>query len=174
MTPASRMLSAAAAMALSLGSSCASAQLLPVPADLPALGRDVRLPNPYRGDARVIEAGAAAYEQHCAVCHGESATRPVPEGPDLRRLNSFCKRLSEVRLQAHCLRDVDTYFMHSVREGKLRAGLMHMPAWKDTLPQELIWAIRSFTETRPVPPPRTLPDLPPEGMSIPLGSPPSR
>lgn len=116
--------------------------------------------NPYRGDTAVLADGEAAYERHCAECHGERATRAVPEGPDLRRLNSFCQRLAEPVLQARCLRDVDTYFLHSVLEGKRRAGQMHMPAWRGLLSLETIWAIRSYTETRALPPPRTLPELP--------------
>ena len=44
--------------------------------------------------------------------------------------------------------------MASALEGKLRAGPMHMPARKGVLPPET----RSFTETRRLPPRRTLPD----------------
>jgi mono/diheme cytochrome c family protein len=121
------------------------------------------VPNPYRDNTSVMPAGEAAYERYCAECHGERSARPIAEGPDLRRLNSFCKRLADAALRQRCLADVDRYFLNSVLEGKLRAGLMHMPAWQGVLPQETIWAIRSFTETRPLPPPRTLPDLPPVG-----------
>ena len=129
--------------------------LEPVPAGLPRLA-----------------AGEVAYERYCAECHGERSTRPVAEGPDLRRLNSFCKRLADVPLRGLCLRDVDTYFLRSVHEGKLRAGLMHMPAWKDVLPQETIWAIRSYTESLTLPPPRRLPDLPPGGAVVTTANPP--
>jgi mono/diheme cytochrome c family protein len=156
------MLVAPAAAAALWGALAGPASALePVPAGLPALPAAPQLPNPYRGQAGVMAAGEAAYARHCAECHGENATRPVAEGPDLRRLNSFCKRLQDPALKDHCLRDVDRYFLTSVLEGKRRAGLMHMPAWRDVLPPETIWAIRSFTETRPIPPPRTLPDLPP-------------
>lgn len=176
MNPASLMRVATLLLVCSLAAagvaaqSAQSTQTVAVPPGLPGLGPEPRLPNPYRGDAVAIGVGAAAYEQHCATCHGESATRPVAEGPDLRRLNGFCNRLTEAPLRQHCLRDVDSYFLHSVREGKLRAGQMHMPAWKHVLPQELIWAIRSFTESRPLPPPRTLPDLPPGGALVPTAA----
>jgi mono/diheme cytochrome c family protein len=170
MTPAFLLRALILALVGGLAAAAASAQKGVVPEGLRSLGSESQLPNPYRGDAVAIRLGAAAYELHCATCHGENATRPVAEGPDLRRLNSFCSLLSEAPLRQHCLRDVDTYFLHSVREGKLRAGQMHMPAWKDILPQELIWAIRSFTETRPVPPPRTLPDLPPGGAFVPTAA----
>lgn len=138
----------------------------PVPAGLPALPAAWQAVNPYRGNAEVIAAGAAAYSQHCAKCHGAEGARTVPEAPDLRRLNGFCQRLKDPQLQPLCLRDVDAYYLLSVREGKLRAGLRHMPAWEGVLPQETLWAIRSFTETRPLPPPRNLPDLPPGGAQV--------
>ncbi len=145
---------------LALAAASNACALEAVPEGLPPLAAASAPPNPYRGNAAVLEAGGAAYERYCAECHGERASRPVAEGPDLRRLNTFCKQLEDGALKAHCLADVDTYFLYSVREGKLRAGQMHMPAWKNVLPAETIWAIRSFTETRALPPPRTLPDLP--------------
>lgn len=131
------------------------------PPELPPIGQPLRLPNPYRSLPAAAKIGEAAYARHCASCHGEGAVTPSAEGPELRRLNTFCNRLKDPSLKDRCLRDVDTYFMRSVLEGKIRAGSVHMPGWKDVLPQETIWAIRSFTETRPAPERRTLPDLPP-------------
>jgi mono/diheme cytochrome c family protein len=116
-------------------------------------------PNPYRGMDNVLEAGRAAYAEHCASCHGADAVQPNAEGPDLRRLDSFCRRLKDAALKAACLKDVDSYYFTSVLEGKVRAGVVHMPAWKDVLAPESIWAIRSFVETRPSrPPQRRLPE----------------
>lgn len=135
----------------------------PVPAGLSPLPAAWQVINPYRGDERAVDVGASAYAQHCAKCHGAEGARSVAEAPDLRRLNSFCNRLTQTDLKSLCLADVDRYYLLSVREGKIRAGLRHMPAWEGVLPQETLWAIRSFTETRPLPPPRTLPDLPPGG-----------
>lgn len=152
-----------AATALLLATAAAAQAAEQVPEGLPALAGELRAPNPYRGNTGVLAAGERAYERHCAECHGERAARAVAEGPDLRRLNGWCNRLADAALKQHCLRDVDTYYLQSVLEGKLRAGQMHMPAWQGVLPAETIWAIRSFTETRPVPPPRTLPELPAGG-----------
>lgn len=125
--------------------------------------------NPYRSDtasrAQVLAAGAAAYARHCAACHGEGADQTVPEGPDLRRLNSSCNRLRQTSLRPRCLQDVDTYFLESVLTGKRRAGQMHMPAWSGLIAEETVWAIRSYTESRPLPPPRLLPDLPAVGAA---------
>ncbi len=155
----------AAALAAAMGVPLAfAAPPAPEAADpsLPALSATAaQAPNPYRGQGAVLAAGAAAYARHCAACHGEKAENAVAEGPDLRRLNTACQRLRDASLRPRCLKDVDAYFLQSVLHGKLRAGLMHMPAWQGMLAPETIWAIRSYTETRPVPPPRTLPDLPP-------------
>lgn len=107
--------------------------------------------NPLRGNTRVIDAGRLAYQTHCAECHGQEAVNPIAEAPDLRMLNSFCRRLSDTALNAHCLADVDRYFLRSVSEGKVRAGVRYMPAWADRLTPEEIWSIRSFIETRPMP-----------------------
>lgn len=127
--------------------------------------------NPYRGQATVLSVGKSAFESHCQRCHGVDGAGSA-EAPDLRRLNSFCKRLTNPELSQRCLADVDTYFLRSVEAGKVRAGLTYMPAWKGILPKEVIWAIRSFTESRPLPPPRTLADLPPDGAIISTSKPP--
>ena len=135
----------------------------PVPTGLPPLASGWQVTNPYRGNAGAASIGGVAYAQHCAQCHGADSARSVAEAPDLRRLNHFCNRLNQAALKPLCLADVDRYYLLSVREGKVRAGLRHMPAWEGVLPQETLWAIRSFVETRPLPPPRNLPDLPPGG-----------
>jgi len=122
-------------------------------AELPPLAQD-GAPNGYRGNSQVLAAGQASYQLHCAHCHGEQSTSAMAEAPDLRRLDSFCRRLKELALAQRCLKDVDSYFLLSVREGKVRAGVVHMPPWKDVLTAQEIWAIRSFIETRPQDPPR--------------------
>ena len=110
--------------------------------------------NPYRGDPAAIEPGHQAYNTHCASCHGMNASQPTPDAPDLRRLNSFCNRLREPALKTHCLSDVDTHFLNSVHEGKVRAGVRYMPAWKGVLSDQTVWRIRSFIESQPPDPPR--------------------
>jgi len=120
-----------------------------------ALGQDLPAPgvNPLRGDSRVIEAGRQSYRQHCAECHGEEAVNPIAEAPDLRRLDSFCRRLKDPALQTHCRDDVDRYYLRSVNEGKVRAGVVHMPPWEGRLSPDEIWSIRNFIESRPRPTP---------------------
>lgn len=120
-----------------------------------ALGQDRPMPgvNPLRGDSQVIEAGRQGYHQHCAECHGEEAVNPIAEAPDLRRLDSFCRRLKDPALQTHCRDDVDRYYLRSVNEGKIRAGIVHMPPWEGRLSPDEIWSIRNFIESRPRPAP---------------------
>lgn len=128
-----------------LRSRWAFAALLALP--LAALAREPGPPNPVRGDERVLPQGAAAFEKHCAQCHGHESSQ-TPEGPDLRRLDTFCRKLQDPGLKDHCLKDVDTYYWRSVLEGKVRAGLRHMPAWQDVLPEDTIWAIKTYIESR--------------------------
>lgn len=123
-------------------------------AGLPPLGERLVLPNPYRGQTAVVDAGRQLFNTHCASCHGTNAVEPSAEAPDLRRLGSFCRRLQDAALRSHCLRDVDTYFVQSVHEGKVRAGVVHMPPWKHQLSQEEIWSIRTFIEGQKMDPPR--------------------
>lgn len=108
--------------------------------------------NPLRGRADVLQAGQAAFENHCAACHGHEASQSTPEGPDLRRLDGFCRKLRDDALRDHCRRDVDTYFLRSALEGKVRAGVRYMPAWQDQLSEETIWSIKTYIESRAAPP----------------------
>lgn len=141
------ILVAALALAATLAVTLAGA------AELPPLSQD-GAPNGYRGKPEVVVAGQAAYQAHCASCHGDESSQPLAEAPDLRRLNGFCRRLKDAALAERCLKDVDSYWLFSVREGKVRAGVVHMPPWKDVLTPQQIWAIRTFVESRPLDPPR--------------------
>lgn len=146
-------------LSFSLRNRWASALLLGTAA-LAAHAQDWQAPNPYRAAepaqlAQVQADGRAAYARHCARCHGADAVRPMAEAPDLRRLNSVCVRLKNEALARRCQQDVDAYFSQSVQEGKVRAGIEHMPAWRDTLAPGTAWAIQLFIEAQPRPQPRT-------------------
>ncbi len=110
--------------------------------------------NPSRGDPAAIDLGRQVFQANCARCHGAGATQPSAEAPDLRRLNAFCQQLKDSALQARCLQDVDSYFMMAVNTGKIRAGIVYMPPWRDVLTAQEIWAVRSFVESRPPAAPR--------------------
>jgi len=101
--------------------------------ELPPLGKQVRRENPYRGNKEAIRVGSSAYNQNCARCHGLEA---VSGGiaPDLRLLEVDA--------------ETDQYFIESVQRGKVRNGAVYMPPYEEVLPQEAIWAIKSYLETR--------------------------
>ena len=100
---------------------------------LPALGDALRGVNPYRNNKEAVRVGTSAYTQNCARCHGLEA---VSGGiaPDLRKLDVDA--------------ETDAYFLGSVRNGKVRNGAVYMPPFQSILPQEAIWAIKSYVESR--------------------------
>lgn len=100
---------------------------------LPPLGEAVREENPYRGNKEAIRIGTSAYNQNCARCHGLEA---ISGGiaPDLRKLDID--------------KETDKYFLQSVLRGKVRNGAVYMPPFEGIFPQEAIWAIRSYIDTR--------------------------
>lgn len=100
---------------------------------LPKLGDETRGVNPYRNNKEAVRIGTSAYTQNCARCHGLDV---ISGGiaPDLRKLDIEP--------------DTDTYFIESVRGGKVRNGAVYMPPFREVLPQEAIWAIKSYVETR--------------------------
>ena len=114
---------------------------------LPQLGDKWRDENPYRANGEAVRIGTSAYTQNCARCHGIDA---ISGGiaPDLRKLDKDCANQKiEAKKQA-CIKDVDQYYMTSVRRGKVRNGAVYMPPFEGTLSQEAIWSIRAYLDTR--------------------------
>jgi cytochrome c-550 PedF len=113
---------------------------------LPQLGSDWRASNPYSGNADAVKIGTSAYNQNCARCHGLEA---VSGGiaPDLRLMDRDCTGLAAAK-QAVCFAETDTYFVASVRRGKVRNGAVYMPGFDGILSQEAVWAIKAYLETR--------------------------
>ncbi len=106
---------------------------------LDALPEEFALENPYRllgGEQYelAVQIGASGYNQNCARCHGLEA---ISGGiaPDLRMLED-----GEFG---------DEWFMERVRNGYSQNGAYKMPPFEELLSQEAMWAIRSYTETRP-------------------------
>ncbi len=118
---------------------------------LPQLGAKWRDANPYneaspaRGEA--LRIGTSAYNQNCARCHGLEA---ISGGisPDLRKLDGDCTGLADKAKQQACFKEMDDYFVATVRHGRVRDGRVYMPPFEGTLTQEAIWAIRTYIETR--------------------------
>lgn len=115
--------------------------------ELPQLGEEWRLENPFRGNATAIRIGTSAFNQNCARCHGLEA---ISGGiaPDLRRLDNDCATVKQAAKKAACVAEIDQYFTVTVRRGRTRNGAVYMPPFEETLNQEAIWAIKSYLETR--------------------------
>lgn len=96
--------------------------------------KEWRKDNPYSGNPRAIEIGASGYGGNCARCHG---LQVISGGiaPDLRYLEKG--------------KVGDEWFMERIRHGaKNQDGATIMPAFEEFLPQEAMWAIRSYIETQ--------------------------
>ena len=156
-TKAISVIRAAAALAFSLSASLASAHGDVVPqsvdtSSLPQLGSKWLESNPYStGPAQkeALRIGTSAYNQNCARCHGLEA---ISGGiaPDLRKFDSDCTGLADAAKKNACFKEMDDYYMATVRRGRTRDGRVYMPPFEGTLTQEAIWAIRSYLETRRV------------------------
>jgi cytochrome c-550 PedF len=114
---------------------------------LPVLGEKWRDENPYRNNALAQKIGSSAYNQNCARCHGLEA---VSGGiaPDLRQLDRDCVGLKNEVKKAACFKEMDNYYMASIRQGKVRNGAVYMPPFEGVFNQEAMWAIKAYLETR--------------------------
>ena len=114
---------------------------------LAPLGDDWRSVNPYSGNPKAVEIGSSGFNQNCARCHGLEA---ISGGiaPDLRRLDNDCASLKDAPKKAACLKEIDDYFLTTVRHGRTRNGAVYMPPFEGVMQQEAIWSIKAFLETR--------------------------
>ncbi|MGL4436098.1 MAG: c-type cytochrome [Giesbergeria sp.] len=117
--------------------------------NLPLLAPGWAETNPLRGNALAVAVGREAFNQACARCHGENANGSRSPAPDLRRIGAFCKRVTDDVLNRRCMSDADHFFVKSVRFGKQKFGIVHMPPWDSTLEPTLIWSLRTFVENAP-------------------------
>lgn len=116
---------------------------------LPAQAKTWQEPNPLRGNAQAAAIGQQVFSQSCARCHGENANGTRAPAPDLRRLGGRCQRIQDDALRQRCMGDADAFFIKSVRYGKQKFGIEHMPPWEGVISPELGWALRSYVETAP-------------------------
>jgi cytochrome c-550 PedF len=114
---------------------------------LPVLGDKWRDENPYKTNKLAMKIGASAYNQNCARCHGIEA---ISGGiaPDLRLLDRDCVGLKNDIKKAACFKEMDVYFLASVRHGKVRNGAVYMPPFEGVFNQEAMWSIKTYLETR--------------------------
>ncbi len=114
---------------------------------LPVLGDKWRDENPYKTNKLALKIGASAYNQNCARCHGIEA---ISGGiaPDLRQLDRDCVGLKNDIKKTACFKEMDAYFLASVRHGKVRNGAVYMPPFEGVFNQEAMWSIKTYLETR--------------------------
>lgn len=114
---------------------------------LPVLGEKWRDENPYKDNKLALKIGTSAYNQNCARCHGIEA---VSGGiaPDLRLLDRDCVGMRNETKKQACYKEIDRYFLASIRHGKVRNGAVYMPPFEGVFNQEAMWAIKTYLETR--------------------------
>jgi cytochrome c-550 PedF len=114
---------------------------------LARLGEQWRDENPYKDNKIALRIGTSAYTQNCARCHGLEA---VSGGiaPDLRLLDRDCVALKNEAKRKACYKEVDGYFLTSIRHGKVRNGAVYMPPFEGVFSQEAMWAIKTYLEDR--------------------------
>jgi len=116
---------------------------------LPQLGAKWLDANPYStGDAHAeaLRIGTSAYNQNCARCHGLEAISGGMS-PDLRKLDSDCMGMADESAKMSCFKEMDDFFLATVRRGRVRDGRVYMPHFEGILTQEAIWSIRTYIET---------------------------
>jgi cytochrome c-550 PedF len=114
---------------------------------LPVLGDKWRDENPYRTNKLALKIGTSAYNQNCARCHGLEA---VSGGiaPDLRLLDRDCTGVKNEKKKDACIKEIDNYYITSIRHGKVRNGAVYMPPFEGVFNQEAMWAIKTYLESR--------------------------
>ncbi len=114
---------------------------------LPVLGDKWRDENPYKTNKLALKIGTSAYNQNCARCHGIEA---ISGGiaPDLRQLDKDCVGLKVEAKKTACFKEMDGYYLASVRHGKVRNGAVYMPPFEGVFNQEAMWAIKTYLESR--------------------------
>jgi hypothetical protein len=116
---------------------------------LPDVGEDQKADvNPYHGNATAAAVGRKIFNQTCAYCHGLDADNQGAIGPDLTRLSSGCGQVADEALHQRCERDINAFFVHRVRNGKVTFGIVMMPPWGGTLDMKSVWATKTFLDSR--------------------------
>jgi cytochrome c-550 PedF len=114
---------------------------------LPVLGDKWLDENPFKTNPLALKIGTSAYNQNCARCHGIEA---ISGGiaPNLRQLDKDCLDLKNEPKKAACFKEMDGYYLTSIRNGKVRNGAVYMPPFEGVFNQEAMWAIKTYLESR--------------------------
>ena len=136
-----------------IGAAMAHGDVVPQSVDtktLPQLGDKWMGANPYStgpANKEALRIGTSAYNQNCARCHGLEAISGGMS-PDLRKLDGECTGMADEAKKSACFKEMDDFFISTVRRGRTRDGRVYMPSFEGTLTQEAIWSIRTYLETR--------------------------
>ena len=114
---------------------------------LPPLGEKWRDENPFKTNKLALKIGASAYGQNCARCHGiDAITGGI--APDLRQIDRDCVGLKNDAKKQACYKEMDGYYLATVRAGKVRNGAVYMPPFEGIFNQEAMWAIKTYLDSR--------------------------
>jgi cytochrome c-550 PedF len=114
---------------------------------LAPLGEKWRDENPFKTNKLALKIGTSAYAQNCARCHGiDAITGGI--APDLRQLDRDCVGMKVEAKKQACYKEMDAYFLTSIRSGKVRNGAVYMPPFEGIFNQEAMWAIKTYLESR--------------------------
>ena len=93
--------------------------------------------NPLKADEKTLAEGKALYKAKCSKCHGPGGLGDGPDGdPELTEMN-----LTEPKRAA---RNSDGVVYYKILNGR---GRPKMPAFKDELTEQQIWAVVTYVQT---------------------------
>jgi mono/diheme cytochrome c family protein len=106
------------------------------------------LRNPLPRTRKTVERGPAVYDQSCASCHGATGEGDGAAGQNLSRPPANLALLSQMPMAQW-----DPFLYWTVAEGGAQFGTA-MPAFKDALSSEDIWAVIAYIQARLPPKPK--------------------
>ncbi len=100
------------------------------------------LSNPLPRSEKTVQRGASVYQQNCASCHGATGEGDGPAGRDLRPPPANLAWLGQMPMA-----EWDPFMYWSVAEGGAPFGTA-MPAFKDVLSKDDIWAVIAYIQAQ--------------------------
>ena len=100
------------------------------------------LTNPLPRTRETVERGAAVYEKNCASCHGATGAGDGAAGQNLSPRPANLTWLAQIPMAQW-----DPFMYWTVAEGGAQFGTA-MPAFKDALPKDDIWAVIAYIQAR--------------------------
>lgn len=98
--------------------------------------------NPLPVSQATVEKGATVYSENCASCHGKSGLGDGEAGRDLSPPPGNLTWLSQMPMAQW-----DSFMYWTIAEGGTQFGTA-MPAFKDILSEDDIWAVTAYIQAR--------------------------